>query len=595
LTTIREKHNGNAPPVIVGAGPAGLAAAYTLTQAREQPVIFESRATPGGLARTEVYRGFRADIGGHRFFTKNERVFQLWSELLGEDFIERPRLSRIYYHKTFFPYPLNVKTTLKQLGPTEIIQILLSYARAKVNPIKPVETFEEWVVNRFGRRLYEHFFKTYTEKVWGIPCHTISSEWASQRIKDLSVREALRNALLRRNDNNVTSLIESFHYPRLGPGMMWQAFAERIEASGGHLFYQHRVGRIHHRDSRVVAVRVNTAAGPETRDVSSVISSMPLSELVQSLDPQPPSEVLQASRALNYRDFITVNLIIDHPDLFPDNWIYVHDPEVKLGRIQNYKNWSPDMVPNSHQTALGLEYFVFQSDPEWTRPDSDLLEMGIREVARLGLVDPETVVDGWVVRVPKTYPIYDAGYPNAVATIRSYLESFDNLQTIGRNGLHRYNNMDHSMLTGITAAQNILEGAEHDIWSINADDHYHEELVVDDETDAVIDELLTPLHAPSLSLAVGGVVALYSLGLSLVPLLDPDPFLNRSFSLLSQFFVGYSVSWFGALVLAVEAFVVGSVFGYLMARLRNTMLRRWVEEAGKQTSWRKLFTFYTDR
>ncbi len=595
LKTNSEKHNGKPPPVIVGAGPAGLAAAYTLTQAHKEPVILESRTTPGGLARTEVYHGFRADIGGHRFFTKNDRVFQLWSELLGDDFLERPRLSRIYYHQRFFPYPLNVKTTLKQLGLAEIVQILFSYARAKINPVKPVETFENWVVNRFGRRLYEHFFKTYTEKVWGIPCNTISSEWACQRIKDLSVREALRNALYRRNDNTVTSLIESFHYPRLGCGMMWQAFADRIETRGGHLFYQHRVSRIHHRDNRVVALTVNTPSGPETRDVSSVISSMPLSELVQSLDPQPPPDVLQVSFALNYRDFIAVILIVDHPDLFPDNWIYVHDPGVKLGRIQNYKNWSPEMVPNRHQTVLGLEYFVFQSDPEWTRSDAELIEMGTRELAQIGLADPLAVVDGWVVRVPKTYPVYNAGYPEAVATIRSYLGSFDNLQTIGRNGLHRYNNMDHSMLTGMAAAENRLNGAEHDIWSINADEHYHEELVVDDEVNAVIDELLTPLHAPSLGIAVGVGVALFSFGLSLGPLFEPDPFLNRFFSLLGQFFIGYTVSWSGSLVLAVESFVVGAILGYLMARLRNVMLIRWIENAGKRTLWRKLFTFYTDR
>lgn len=477
----------NQNTLIIGAGPAGLTAAYELGRQGASAVVLEASQTMGGLSRTATYQDYRFDIGGHRFFSKLPVVNDIWREVLGEDFLERPRLSRIHYRGHFFDYPLKPLNALHGLGWFESLRVMASYAHAHLTPRRtPDHTFEEWVSRRFGTRLFEIFFKTYTEKVWGIPCDHISADWASQRIKDLSLSKALLNAFTGQNGGNgkavTTSLIDSFHYPRLGPGMMWEAMRNRVAEQGNHVVTGVRVGTVCHRQGRIECVH---GRGPDGERVEfagdQFISSMALRDLVLALDPPPPDEVLRAAHGLRYRDFLSVVLIVDRAEVFPDNWIYIHSPEVKLGRIQNYKNWSPHMVPDPSRTALGLEYFLWDSDPEWNWPDERLIGLGIRECAQLGLIRPGEVRDGTVVRAEMAYPIYDHDYQRLVGILRDYLAQFDNLQTIGRNGLHRYNNMDHSMLTGLYAARNVL-GENLDLWSINTEARYHEDNSADNLT-----------------------------------------------------------------------------------------------------------------
>lgn len=462
-------------PIIVGAGPAGLTAGYELLRRGVKPLILEQAERVGGIARTEIYKSYRIDIGGHRFYTKVDEIEQIWHEVLGPDFQLRPRQSRIYYRGKFYNYPLDLMNTLGNLGMWESGLILLSYFRWQIWPHRREENFEQWVINRFGRRLYETFFQTYTEKVWGIPCHTIQADWAAQRIKDLSLRSAVSNALFK--NGNVKSLIEQFHYPRLGPGMMWERMQQLIEAGGGQICLWTRVEKLWHENGRIHTITINHNGQYQDIAVDSVISSMPVSHLLLALDPAPPEEVLTAARSLNYRDFLIVGLIIDHPDLFPDNWIYIHSPHVKVGRIQNFKNWSADMVPDLSTTCLGLEYFCNEGDPLWTMDDGELIKLGTAELHQLGLVDSDLVLDGVVIRQRKAYPVYDETYRIHLATIQSYLDGYRNLQTVGRNGMHRYNNQDHSMLTGLLAAKNML-GEQHALWQVNTDRSYYEEMLV---------------------------------------------------------------------------------------------------------------------
>ena len=467
------------PVVIIGAGPAGLTAAYELTKLGAQSVIIEADQQVGGLSRTVNYRGYRFDIGGHRFFSKSPLVNAVWDEILGDEFLLRPRLSRIHYKGHFFDYPLKALNALTGLGPVESLLVGLSYVKAQLLPYPSEENFEQWVSNRFGRRLYRIFFQTYTEKVWGMSCSEISADWAAQRIRNLSLGEVLRSALFksrRATDGQViTTLIDSFRYPRLGPGMMWEGCRAQLAARGSETQYGVRVERVRHAQGRVRAVVGRNETG-ETRELSGehFISSMPLRELLSSFDPAPPQAVVCAAQQLRYRDYLTVVLIVRREDVFPDNWIYIHSPEVKMGRIQNYKNWSPDMVPDPMRTALGLEYFLWDRDDMWTWSHQRLIEYGLAECVQLGLVEPGEVEDGTVVRMTKAYPVYDRSYQEHVALIRHYLATFPNFQTIGRNGLHRYNNQDHSMLTGVYAARNIV-GGQHDVWTVNTETAYHEE------------------------------------------------------------------------------------------------------------------------
>lgn len=468
------------PVVVIGGGPAGLTAAYELTKQNVQPIVLEQSNQVGGISRTETYKGYRFDIGGHRFFTKVSEVDQLWHEILGDGFIKVPRLSRIYYQGKFYDYPLSLWNTLFNLGIITSVQILLSYLKAKLRArlrsIEP-ETFEEWVSDRFGTRLYRTFFKTYTEKVWGIPCSKIRADWAAQRIQGMSLKRAVINALFK--TQNAKSLIKEFNYPILGPGMMWERCQELIEQKGGIVSLNTSVTRIQRDGTRIKSITLRQDNQETEIQSNHFISSMPVTALLQRLDPPPPPHVLEAARSLKYRDFLIVSLILDRKELFPDNWIYIHSPEFKVGRIQNFKNWSPKMVPDANKTCLGMEYFCSQGDELWEMSDKALIQLASQEAAALGLgVELQDIEDGTVIRQLKAYPVYDGEYRQHLGVIQDYLETFENLQTVGRNGMHRYNNQDHSMLTAMLAVKNLL-GEQHDLWNVNTERSYHEEFTVE--------------------------------------------------------------------------------------------------------------------
>jgi protoporphyrinogen oxidase len=460
--------------VVIGGGAAGLTAAYELTKFNVRPILLEKRGKVGGIACTENYKGFYFDMGGHRFFTKLDEVNKMWHEILEDDFLKRPRLSRIYYNRKFFYYPLKPLNVLVNLGLWESVWIILSYFKWRLFPYGQEETLEQWVTNRFGKRLFQTFFKTYTEKVWGIPCSELKAEWAAQRIKDLSLKTALLNMFLKPK-KTIKTLIEEFHYPRRGPGMMWNAVKKKIERQNGIVRLSSNVIRIHRTENRIHSVVVSGNGREEVIPGTYFISSMPVAEFIKILDPPPPPSVLSAARKLKYRGLLSVCLIVNKPDLFPDTWIYIHDPGVKVARIQNFKNWSPEMVPDPARTGLGLEYFCNEGDGLWNTPDADLIEAGKGELVHIGLARCEDVEDGCVFRVPKSYPLYDHDYPQCLAIIREFLESQENFQTIGRNGLHRYNNMDHSMFTGMLAVRNLMLGEKNDLWNVNTEPEYLEE------------------------------------------------------------------------------------------------------------------------
>ena len=485
-------------------------------------------------------------------------------------------------------------------GRLRPLLIGFSYAKTKMFPSPNEENFEQWVINRFGTRLYQIFFKTYTEKVWGIPCNEISADWAAQRIKNLSLKEAVLNALLgARNGKNVTSLIEEFHYPRLGPGMMWERCEELVAGYGSQTLKGIKVERIRHRHGRVDCVSGRTATG-ERLDFEGrhFVSTMPLKELVEAMDPQPPEKVLQAARGLRYRDYLTVVLVVNRESVFPDNWIYIHSPEVKMGRMQNYKNWSPYMVPDPSRTSLGLEYFLWEKDEEWTWSNDRLIELGVRECVQIGLINPREVEDGTVVRMAKAYPVYDHQYQDHVQTIRQFLETLTNLQTIGRNGLHRYNNQDHSMVTGVYAAQNIM-GGNQDVWAVNTEKEYHEEgrsasdnagdrmvparvqvaveepLMEDEEE--LIEMVFARLDPVAMGVAVGTVGGLLIFIATAILVIKGGPSVGLTLSLLGHFLIGFQVTWGGALVGLLEGGLGGFAIGYLGASLRNWGMRAYAQ------------------
>jgi protoporphyrinogen oxidase len=468
--------------LILGGGPAGLAAAYALLKKNFPVTVFEKDVVVGGICKTLCYKGYYFDMGGHRFYTKYDEVRDLWLEVLGDSFLTRPRLSRIYYNKKFFYYPLKVGDTLRKMGLVETLRAGLSFLRAKLRPYPAEDTLEQWVSNRFGRRLYEVFFKTYTEKVWGIPCHEIEAEWAAQRIKGLDFWQVVKNAVLRPQSTNIKTLIEQFQYPRLGPGMMYDEMARKIEKMGGEVLLQHNVQKILHENGRITGVEVKTDSdGLRRFEGSHVISSIPLTLLILRLDPPAPEAVVTAAKSLTFRNLLTVNLVVDREDLFPDNWIYIHEPGVHLGRIQNYKNWSPEMVPDPKKTCLGLEYFTSDHEELWKMSDEQLIELGKRELEAIGLARASEITDGTVCRVPKAYPVYMRGYRKHLDVIIPYLRGFENLFKVGRYGTFKYNNQDHSILMGLYAVRKILNGEDIDIWAVNSDDEYLEEQVLKDE------------------------------------------------------------------------------------------------------------------
>jgi protoporphyrinogen oxidase len=467
---------------IIGAGPAGLTAAYLLSKAGVLVEVFESDPDyVGGISRTEKYKGYYFDIGGHRFFSKSKEVEDFWTEILGDEMLQRPRSSRIYYQKKFFKYPLAAMDALRKLGFWNSASCLLSYAKAKIFPIRDPQNFEEWVSDQFGKKLYSIFFKTYTEKVWGVPCSEISADWAAQRIKGLSMSSLIRNALFPQKSNSeglIKTLIDSFRYPRLGPGMMWETCTVKCRQQGAHIRMNARVESVTLEQNKW-SVRLQNGENLEGFD--HVISSAPLRELVRCVKPAFPDDALQAASLLGYRDFITVVLILEDKGVFSDNWIYIHDPSVKVGRIQNFKSWSPEMVPDPLMTAYGLEYFCFDGDGLWNTADADLIEMAKKEIAQIGLASLADIKDGCVVRQKKAYPVYDKLYKERVGKIRNALEGYPGLQLVGRNGMHKYNNQDHSMMTAMLAVKNILAGKPvYNLWQVNEDAIYHETISADE-------------------------------------------------------------------------------------------------------------------
>ncbi len=481
--------------VIIGAGPAGLTAGWELVKRDVSPTIVEGDSVVGGISRTAEREGWRFDIGGHRFFTKVPEVEALWHEILpDEDFLMRPRSSRIFYNGKLFDYPLKAGNALRGLGVIEATRSIGSYFWARIHPPKDQTKLEGWVAGRFGWRLYRIFFKTYTEKVWGVPANTIQADWAAQRIKNLSLFNAIVNAVLpKRNQKDITSLIEEFQYPKYGPGMMWEAAATKIKDKGGELVFEEKVRRVHHADGRATGVTtfVTGGYGPgagaplvERADVGEehhypaddIISSMSFSSLIRAMDPPAPEHVLAAANSLRYRDFFTVALVVPESASFPDNWIYVHSPDVQVGRIQNFASWSPFLVKEG-RTCLGMEYFAFEGDENWVMADEDLVARATKELAELGLASTDQVERGFVVRMPKAYPFYDEHYRRNVDIMREWLsDAAPNVHPVGRNGMHRYNNQDHSMFSALLTVQNIMDGQHHDVWAVNVDEDYHEEV-----------------------------------------------------------------------------------------------------------------------
>jgi protoporphyrinogen oxidase len=470
--------------VIVGAGPAGLTAAYELSKKGQRVVVLE--ADPqyvGGISRTVEYHDYRFDIGGHRFFSKSREVEDLWTEILGADMLERPRSSKIFYREKFYAYPLKPLEALSQLGVMESALCVLSFLKARLRPARNPKSFEDWVVNEFGERLFRIFFKTYTEKVWGMSCKEISADWAAQRIKGLTLGGAIRNALLPQQKPKdrtqvVKTLIDSFRYPRFGPGMMWEACAEKIRALGGEVLLGRSVVACQF-DAGIPAWTVTARrvdGSTEEFGGEHLVSSMPMRQLVPQIEPRLPEAAVRSGNSLRYRDFLTIGLILRERNRFTDNWIYIHDPNVKMGRVQNYKSWSPEMVPDPDYSCYGLEYFCFEGDGLWTARDADLIALGAKELEQVGLGNTTDVVDGCVIRQPKAYPVYDDDYQEHVGVVRRALDAHcRNLHLVGRNGMHKYNNQDHAMMTALLAARNILAGEnKYDVWSVNEDGEYHE-------------------------------------------------------------------------------------------------------------------------
>lgn len=566
--------------VIIGGGPAGLTAAYELTKLGLRTIVLEKAHKVGGISRTENYKNYYFDMGGHRFFTKVDLVNKIWVEVLGEDFLKRPRLSRIYYNRKFFHYPLKPLNALVGLGVAHAILVALSYIRWQLFPFSQEETFEQWVINRFGRRLFLTFFKSYTEKVWGVSTSELKAEFAAQRIKDLDLKTALVSMFVKPG-NKIKTLIEEFHYPRRGPGMMWSAVKERIERQNGSVCLNTCVVKINREGDTITSVIARSNGQDKVIPGTDFISSMPVSEFINKLDPPAPPAIREAANRLRYRDFLTVCVIINKATLFQDNWIYVHDPSVKVGRIQNFKNWSADMVPDPNKSSLGLEYFCNEGDELWSMPDADLIELAKRELQRIGLAEYDDVEDGCVYRVEKAYPIYDSDYAAFLGQIKEYVGGLKNFQTIGRNGLHRYNNQDHAMLTGMLATRNLVFGEKNNLWTVNAEQEYHEQvqahegLEVLDVTEVIqgalnrVFQKLDPLaFALSLGLTLGMALCLATLALTL----KGGDVVGPNLQLLGEFLPGYTVTVAGSLVGLAYGFVLGAIGGGSFAYLRNMML-----------------------
>ncbi len=472
--------------VIIGAGPAGLTAAYQLARSGHTSTVLEADSVVGGISRTVERDGWRFDIGGHRFFTKVQAVEDLWHEILDDDeFLQRPRKSHIYYRGKFYDYPLKPLNALRNLGPMEAMRCVCSALWVRVRPPKDQSTLEGYVVANYGWRLYHHFFKAYSEKLWAVPPSQIAADWGAQRIKGMSLFQAVWEPIRsryagRRRDKGrqVTSLIEEFQYPKYGPGMMWERCQELVEDAGTKVTLDTPVTRIRHEGGRAVSVVAESQGGTTEYPADHVISSMPFSLLLAAMDPPIPEDVRRAVDGLAFRDFLTVALVVPADKVqWDDNWIYIHAPEVRTMRVQNFGSWSPYMVKEGHN-VLGLEYTVHEGDESWNASDTELVAQAAKELEAIGLMSAADIQAGYVVRMPKAYPVYDEDYQANVEVLRAWLaEHAPNVHPIGRNGMHRYNNQDHSMYTAMLTVENIVVGTAHDIWTVNVEDEYHEEKV----------------------------------------------------------------------------------------------------------------------
>ncbi len=458
-----------AEPIILGGGPAGMAVAHELTRAGKKPLMLDRDEAPGGLCRTVEFKGFLFDVGGHRFLTKYPEIERLWQDVMQNDMLRVTRMSRIYYRNKFFKYPLSAMNAFANLGPSEVLHCIISFIQYRLKPIES-ESFEGWMSNRFGRRLFEIFFKTYTEKLWGIPCKTLSSDWANQRIENLSLGKALRQALFGRARGGPKTLTEDFLYPKTGPGEFYRRFQSLVARSGTEVRHATEVVKVRHAGGKVTSVIMRSVKSgvEEEREASAVFSSIALPRLIEMLDPPPPPEVLAAARSLKYRNYLVVNAIMRRENLFPDQWVYVQSPEVRLARIQNYKNWSPFMVPDARKTSLGLEFFASSDEAFWNMPDSEIIAWALSDLERVGgLGSPNDCEDAFVIRQPYAYPIYDQGYKKRLAVVRDWLASLPNLFPVGRAGLFRYCNSDLALLLGYYAARNFLGTGHHDLWNVD--------------------------------------------------------------------------------------------------------------------------------
>jgi protoporphyrinogen oxidase len=520
--------------IIIGAGPAGLTAAYELLMHSDiKPVVVEMTQDMGGISKTVNYKGNRIDIGGHRFFSKSSRVMNWWTNILpvqgmpkdasevdisyqnkktavsiaenGPDpdktdrvMLIRNRLSRIFFLGKFFSYPISLSwNTLSNLGLVQTIGIGFSYMKSTLFPIKPERSLEDFIINRFGKKLYLTFFKDYTEKVWGTPCNEISAEWGAQRIKGLSIWKAILHVLTKsRKKSSInqkdteTSLIERFMYPKLGPGQMWDEVSKIVQAKGGEVIRGKKVTRLNLEGKRITEIEITDSVTKEKQTLAGdyFFSTMPVKELIQALGDKVPANVREVSEGLLYRDFITVGLLLSKlkikneteiktlNQLIPDSWIYIQERQVKLGRLQVFNNWSPYMVSDINKVWIGLEYFCNEGDELWNMKDEDFMRFAIRELASINIIEEKDVLDSTILRMPKAYPAYFGTY-DRFAEIRAFTDSIENLFLVGRNGMHKYNNQDHSMLTAMTAVENIINGVsdKSNLWSINTEMDYHEE------------------------------------------------------------------------------------------------------------------------
>jgi protoporphyrinogen oxidase len=463
--------------VIVGGGPSGLAAAHEAARHGAKSVVLERLACVGGLSRTTTFQGSRFDIGPHRFFTKNQEVHELFIKTASDDLLNVPRMTRIFYNNKYFNYPLTPLNALLGVGVTSSVSLFCSYIMARSRRVigkPPMKSFEDWVVDRFGRQLFETFFKTYTEKVWGIPCTEIGADWASQRIKGLSLTTAILNALIKPKKPVVKTLIDEFIYPRLGAGQLYEKMATGINQSGSRVITGIRARRIRRSNMRINAIEADDGHGGRYEfEGRYFLVSAPLTEMIEMIEPAAPSEVISACRSLRYRNHIGVNLLVEGRP-FPDNWIYVHSKEVGMARIANYANFSSAMTSRPDLSPLTVEYFCFPGDDVWESSDYALIERAKRELSLMNIIRQDQVLDGFVVRSDKAYPVIEIGYENHIATIKCWLDQFQNLLPIGRSGMFKYNNQDHAIATGLLAARTALGLQRLDPWLVNIDAEYHE-------------------------------------------------------------------------------------------------------------------------